>query len=44
MDEWEGSSVGASLCEGFHEGGLERGLLYSGTQKMRFLRGMQKAL
>jgi len=27
----EGSSGGASLCEGFHEGDLERGLLYWGT-------------
>jgi len=34
----EGSSGGASLCEGFHEGDLERGLLYWGTQKMRFMR------
>jgi len=24
----EGSSGGASLCEGFHEGNLEGGLLY----------------
>jgi len=40
----EGSSGGASLCEGFHEGGLEGGLLYWGTRKMRFLRDMQDAL
>ena len=32
----EGSSGGASLCKGFHEGDLEGGLLYCGTQKMRF--------
>jgi len=24
----EGSRNGASMCEGFHEGDLERGLLY----------------
>ena len=29
----KGSSGGASLCEGFHEGDLEGGLLYWGTQK-----------
>jgi len=40
----EGSRGGASLCEGFHEGDLGRGLLYWGTQKMRFLRDMQNAL
>jgi hypothetical protein len=40
----EGSSGGASLCEGFHQGDLERGLLYWGNQKMRFLRDMQNAL
>jgi len=34
----ESSYGGASLWEGFHEGGLEGGLLYWGTQKMRFLR------
>jgi len=27
----EGSSGGASLCEGFHQGELEGGLLYWGT-------------
>ena len=40
----EGCSGGASLFEGFHEGDLERELLYWGTQKMRFLRDMQNAL
>jgi hypothetical protein len=40
----EGSSGGASLCEGFHQGDLEGGLLYWGTRKMRFLREMQNAL
>jgi hypothetical protein len=40
----EGSSGGASLCEGFHEGDLEGGFLYWRTQKMRFLRDMQNAL
>ena len=40
----EGSSGGASLCEGFHVAGLEGGLLYWGTQKMSFLRDMQNAL
>jgi len=39
----EGSSGGAYLCEGFHKGDLERGLLYWGTKKMRFLRDMQNA-
>jgi len=27
----KGSSGGASLCEGFHDGDLEGGLLYCGT-------------
>jgi hypothetical protein len=40
----EGSSGGASLSEGFHQGDLEVGLLYWGTQKMRFLRERQNAL
>jgi len=40
----EGSSGGASLCEGFHEWYLEEGLLYWGTRKMRFLRDMQNSL
>ena len=40
----EGSSGGASLCKQFHQGDLEGGLLYSRTQKMRFLREMQNAL
>jgi len=40
----EGSSGGASLCEGCHEGDLEGGFLYWGTQKMRFLSDMQNAL
>jgi hypothetical protein len=40
----EGSSGGASLCEGFHEGDFRGGLLYWGTQKMRFLGDMQNAL
>jgi len=40
----EGSSGGASLCEGFHEGDLGGGLLYWGTRKMRLLRDMQNAL
>jgi len=40
----ECSSGGASLCEGFHEGGLEGGLLYWGTRKMRFSRDMQNVL
>jgi hypothetical protein len=39
----EGSSGGASLCEGFHEGYLEGGLLYWGTRKMRFLKDMQNS-
>jgi hypothetical protein len=34
----EGSSGGASLCEGFHQGAIEEEVLYWGTQKMRFLR------
>jgi hypothetical protein len=33
-----GSSGGAPLSVGFHEGDLEGGLLYWGNQKMRFLR------
>jgi len=33
----DGCRGGASLCEGFHEGDLGGGLLYWGTQKMRFL-------
>jgi len=46
FDRWvkEGSSGVASLCEGFHEGDLEGGLLYWGTQTMRFSRDMQNAL
>jgi hypothetical protein len=40
----EGSIVGASLCEVFREGNLERGLLYWGTRKMRFMREIQNAL
>jgi len=40
----EGCSGGASLCKGYHEGDLVGGLLYWGTQKMRFLRDMQNAL
>jgi len=40
----EGSSGGASLCEGFHEGDRWGGLLYWGNPKMRFLRDMQNAL
>jgi len=40
----EGCSGKASLCEGFHEVDLGGGLLYRGTQKMRFLRDMQNAL
>jgi hypothetical protein len=39
----EGSSGGATLFEGFHEGALGGGLLYWGTQKMRFLRDMQNS-
>jgi hypothetical protein len=37
----EGSSGGASLCEGFCEGNLGGGLPYWKTLKMRFLRDMQ---
>jgi hypothetical protein len=40
----EGRSGGASLCEGFHEGDFEVGLLYWGTRKIRFMRDMQNAL
>jgi len=40
----EGSSGGASLCEGFNEWGFEMGPLYWGTGKMRFLRNMQNAM
>jgi len=40
----EGSSGGASLCEGFHQRDLEGELLYWGNRKMRFLRDMQNAL
>ena len=40
----EVSSNGAPLCEGFHEGDLEGGLLYWGTRKIRFLRDMHNAL
>jgi len=40
----EGSSGGASLCKGFHEGDFEGGLPYWGIRKMRFLRDMQIAL
>jgi len=40
----EGSSGGASHCEGFHKGDLEGGPLYWGTRKVRFLREMQNAL
>jgi hypothetical protein len=44
-DEWRRALVvGASLCEGFHEGDFERGLLYWGPRNMRFLRDMQNAL
>jgi hypothetical protein len=38
------SSGGTSLCEGFHEGDLEGGLIYWGTRKIRFVRNMQNAL
>jgi hypothetical protein len=38
------SRGGASLCEEFHEGNLEGGLLYWGTRKVRFFRDMQNAL
>jgi len=34
----EGCSDGASLCEGFHDGDLEGGLVYWGNRKMGFLR------
>ena len=40
----EGSSGGASLCEGFHEGELEGGVLYWGTRKMRFFKDLQNAM
>jgi len=40
----EDSTGGASLCEGFHEGDLEGGHIYWGTQKMRFLRETQNSL
>jgi len=40
----EDSSGGAPLCEGFHEGDLEGGLLYWGTRNMRFLRDRKNAL
>jgi hypothetical protein len=35
FEKWmkEGSRNGASLCEGFHEGNLEAGLLFWGTQR-----------
>jgi hypothetical protein len=39
-----GCSVGASICAGFHDRTLGGGLLYWGTQKMRFLRQRQNAL
>ena len=32
----EGSSGGASLCEGFYIGDFGGGLIYWGTRKMRF--------
>ena len=32
---------GTSLCEVFHEGGFEGGLLYLGTRNMRFLRDIE---
>ena len=38
----EGSSGGASLCEGFHEGDLAGGLLYWGTQKNEVFEGRAK--
>jgi hypothetical protein len=46
FDRWmkEGSSGGASLCEGFHQGYLEGASFYWGTRKMRFLRETQNAL
>ena len=34
----EGPSGKALLCEGFHQGDLEGGLLYWGTRNMRFLK------
>jgi len=40
----KGSSGGVSLSEGFHEGKLERGLLYWGTRKMRFLGDTENVL
>jgi hypothetical protein len=40
----EGSSGGASLCEGFHEVDLWGGFFNRGTRKMRFLRDMQNVL
>ena len=40
----EGSSGGAPLCEGFHEGDFEGRLLYWGNRKLRFVKGMQNAL
>jgi hypothetical protein len=40
----EGSSGGASLCKGFHEGGLEGGLLYWGNPKDEVFRDMQNTL
>ena len=40
----EGSSSGASLCEGVHEGDHEGGFIYWGTRKMRFLRYVKNAL
>jgi len=36
----EGCSAGAYLCEGFHEGDLEGGLLHWGTLKTWILRYM----
>jgi hypothetical protein len=40
----EGSSGGASLCKGFHEGDLEGGFLYWGTLLLLLLgaRGHQE--
>jgi hypothetical protein len=40
----KGSGGGVSLCGSSVKGNLEGGLLYRGTRKMRFLRGMQNAL
>ena len=40
----ESSIGGASVCEGVHKGDLEGGILYWGTQKMRFLKDMQNAM